>query len=233
MFAVVSYVMGTAAIVYFVWALWFGLDATEPAFQPQTVIQNLLLFLIFPLQHSLLARPQWKRWIKRRIQPLMERPVYVATSALALTVVVRYWQPFGPLLFVSQYRWLFDTLFFLSVAGILWSAATIDQSTLFGLKHGIAAWKGTSLPAFELIRRGPFAYVRHPLTSFLIVAIWSHHVLTAGRLEWNILITAYSLIGVVFEERDIRKELGAQYEQYCRSVPAFIPSLRSLIERRR
>lgn len=233
LFAIACYVLGTAAIVYFVWILEFGLDSPAPGFQMQTAVENLLLFLIFPLQHSLLARSRWKRWITQRIHPLMERPLYVGTSAIALAIVVFYWQQFGPTLFYSQYRLPFDIVFFLSVAGILWSAATIDQYTLFGLKHGIAAWKGTSLPDTGLSRRGPFGYIRHPLTSFLIIAIWSHHVLTASRLEWDLLMTAYSLIGVIFEERGLRKEFGEQYEEYCLSVPPFIPSLRRLIETRR
>jgi protein-S-isoprenylcysteine O-methyltransferase Ste14 len=100
----------------------------------------------------------------------------------------------------------------------------IDQFSLFGLKQGIAAWKGKPMPDPRVREDGPFAYIRHPLTSFLILAVWSHHVLSASRLEWNILVTLYSLIGVIFEERDMMKSSSAaEYADYRSRIPAFIP----------
>lgn len=233
LFALVCYLIGTAAIAWMLWYMQFQLDDAVEPFSAGAVLWNLLLFMVFPLQHSLLVRTWWKGWIQRRIHPLMERPVYVGTSGIALALVIGLWKPFGPVLFHFERRIPFDIVFFLSLASILWSAAAIDHSLLFGLKHGIAAWKGTTLADTGLQKRGPFAYIRHPLTTFLILAIWSHHTLNAGRLEWNLLFTAYSLIGVIFEERDLIKKLGEQYRQYCREVPAFIPSPRSWIEKRR
>lgn len=225
-FAILCYLLGTAAIIYFLWFMEFRLDSAIPAMNLNDAVANLLLFLLFPLQHSVFARDFWKNWITRYIHPLMERPVYVGTSAVALAVMVALWQPFGPVLFSTPHRIPFDVVFFLSCAGILWTSKVIDQSSLFGLKHGIAAWKGTSLPKGGLTKRGPFGYIRHPLTSFLILAIWSHHILTASRLEWNLLLSAYSLIGVIFEERDLRKRFGEEYLAYSREVPALIPWLR-------
>lgn len=233
LFALVCYLIGTAAIVWMFWYMQFQLDESAVPFSAGAMLWNGGLFLIFPLQHSLLARTWWKDWIKLRFHPLMERPVYVGSSGIVLALVIWLWKPFGPVLFHIEQRLAFDALFFAGVALILWSAAAIDQSLLFGLKHGIAAWKGTTLPDPGMQRKGPFAHIRHPLTTFLIVAIWSHHTLTGGRLEWNLLFMAYSLIGVIFEERDLINKFGEPYRRYCREVPAFIPSPGSLFGKRR
>lgn len=226
LFSAACYTLGMGAIAGAFWFMEFGFNTPGDPFTAAAAAWNLLFFMIFPIQHSLMARMKWKNWICSRMHPLMERPLYVGASGLLLGIVLYFWKPFGPILYSASYRFPFDLVFFLCVALILWTSSAIGHSTLFGLKQGIAAWKGASVPDRGLASNGPFGTVRHPLSTLLIIATWSHHELTAGRLEWNLLVTAYSLLGVVFEERDLVKKYGAEYLEYCRHVPAFIPSLR-------
>lgn len=226
LFSIICYALGMGAIAGAFWFMEFGFNTPDAPFTAAAAAWDFLLFMIFPVQHSLMARMKWKNWIHSRMHPLMERPLYVGTSGLLLGIVLCFWKPFGPVLWSTTYRFPFDLVFFLCVALIIWTSSAIGHSTLFGLKQGIAAWKGASLPDHGLAIKAPFQTVRHPLTTLLIIAAWSHHELTAGRLEWNLLITAYSLLGVVFEERDLVKKYGAEYLDYRRNVPAFIPSLR-------
>jgi methanethiol S-methyltransferase len=227
LFSAACYLCGILAIVATFVFMEFYLDSAVHPFDISAACFNFLLFLIFPFQHSLLARTRWKGWIRGRIHPSMERPLYVGTSALVLGAVVWFWKPFGPTLYSTPYRIPFEVLFYLSFTLIIWTSLVLGLSTLFGLRQGIAAWKGTTLSEPGLNREGPFRLVRHPLTTLLILAVWSHHTLTASRLEWNLLLTAYSLIGVIFEERDLVKKYGEEYLEYRRNVPAFIPSMRS------
>ncbi|HSP06473.1 MAG TPA: isoprenylcysteine carboxylmethyltransferase family protein [Acidobacteriota bacterium] len=223
LFSIGCYLCGISAIVATFLFMQFYLDTTVDSFDLSAASLNFLLFLIFPLQHSLLARTGWKSWIHRRIHPLMERPLYVGTTGLVLGAVLWLWKPFGPILYSTPHRFPFDAAFFLSVILIIWTSLALGHFTLFGMTQGVAAWKGASLSDPPLNRNGPFRLVRHPLTTLLILAVWSHHALTASRLEWNLLLSAYSLIGVVFEERDLVKKYGDEYLEYRRNVPAFIP----------
>ncbi|HJZ12316.1 MAG TPA: isoprenylcysteine carboxylmethyltransferase family protein, partial [Acidobacteriota bacterium] len=171
------------------------------------------------------ARPAVKRKMKKEIPPLLERPVYVGTSGLAMWFVLFYWVPFGPYLYRSEETILFDVPFYLSLGLIIYSTIGLNHSIMFGLRQGYAAWKKTSLPESTLQENGIYGIVRHPLTSLLIVALWSHETLTAGRLMFNVLFTGYALIGTIFEERDLIKHFGEDYRDYARRVPAYLPRL--------
>jgi protein-S-isoprenylcysteine O-methyltransferase Ste14 len=157
----------------------------------------------------------------------MERPLYVGLSGLALGAVLWLWQPFGPVLLETGVRWPFHVVFAASLILIVWTTKVMDHPALFGLKQGRAASAGASFPEPPLNKSGLFRHIRHPLTSLLIIAIWSHPTLTASQLLLNLLITAYSLLGIVFEERDLVKKFGKEYEDYRAETPAFIPSPRT------
>jgi len=201
----------------------FGFKTPE-RFSWALVLRDLLVFMIFPLQHSLLARIPWKEWIQRHLDPKMERPFYVGTSGLAMWFIVLFWQPFGPVLFQLQNWILLDIIFYAALLSIILSTVALEHATMFGLKQGYDAWKRpASSERTELRTKGIYGIVRHPITSLLIVALWSHPVLFADRLLFNFLFSAYALIGTVFEEKDLKKAFGDDYRRYAREVPAFIP----------
>jgi protein-S-isoprenylcysteine O-methyltransferase Ste14 len=210
-----------SSLFYFFWFIEFR-DVSVAPLDGSPFVTNVLVFLIFPMQHSLLPR----RFIKDRIHPYFQRPFYVLTSGVALWIVLLLWQPFGPVLYQDLFPWLFDILFYASLALIVVSTIALTHGQMFGLYQGYAAWKGLPLPVSKLRTCGIYGVVRHPITSLLIVALWSHESLTLSRALFNALFTGYALIGTFLEERSLQKEMGQTYLDYKERVPAFIPFLR-------
>lgn len=218
-FSIFSYLIGMSSLVYLFWFIEFGDAGPAPAFFASSLLINVSAFLIFPLQHSLLAR----QFVKKRMNPYAHRSFYVLTSGLALWAVLIVWRPFGPFLYRDFAPWFMNVLFYASLLLILASTIALNHSQMFGLSQGYAGWKGRVVPESGLETRGIYGIVRHPLTSLLIIALWSHESLSAGRLLFNALFTAYALVGTVFEERSLVKAMGKDYVEYRKKVPAFIP----------
>ena len=223
LFSLASYAIGIGSMAIFFLYIQFSVDRSPAPFSLAALARDCALFLIFPLQHSLLAREMTKHRLARRLHPLLLRPLFVGTSGIAILVILWLWQPFGPLLF-SVDSWIPDAIFFASVAAIILTTTGLDHFRMFGVKQGIAHWKKqTDAPPERLSTNGFYGIVRHPLTSLLIAAIWSHSTMTAGRLLFNSLFTAYSLLGTVFEQKDLHRKFGKDYEAYRKKVPGFIP----------
>jgi methanethiol S-methyltransferase len=213
-------------MVAFFWYIQFHIDTTSNSFTWPAALMNICLFMIFPLQHSILARPKIKDWIQSIVPKLLERSIYVGTSGIAMMIVLLEWRQFEPLLYRFETAWPFHVVFYLALFGILLALRNLNHNSMFGLKQGYVLMKGSEMPVEELKSTGLFQYVRHPLTSLLIITLWAHESMTAGRLEWNLLFTAYALIGTFFEERDLIREYGQSYLEYRNRVPAYIPFLK-------
>jgi len=221
-----AYATGMSSLVYFFWALQFGHSAA-PAFNLDSLLWDLALFMIFPLQHSLMPR----QFMKSRISPYLHRPLYVFSSGVALWTITIFWKPFGPIFYRDVAPLFLEALFVISLILIVLSTIALGHTRMFGLYHGYAAWKKLPLQAGKIENRGIYSIVRHPITSLLLVALWAHPTLTAGRLVWNLLFSIYSVVGTIFEERSLIKEFGKDYQEYRRRVPAFFPKL-TILQRR-
>jgi len=224
LFAIVCYAAGMSSLIFMFWKMQFGFQEHTP-FSWIFPLWNAFVFLIFPMQHSVLARPSVKTRVQKVLPPLLERPFYVGTSGLAMWILLLLWKPFGPELYRFRTALPFDLVFGLSLLLIVISTLSLDHSAMFGLKQGYAAWKGTKIPNVGLQTKGIYSVVRHPITSLFIVTLWSHESMTASRLLFNLLFTAYAIAGTILEEQDLRKHFGQAYADYCSKVPAFMPRL--------
>lgn len=224
LFSVLAYLLGLGSMAAFFWYIQFQIDHFNELISWRFVLENLALFLIFPLQHSILPRPSIKKWIVEKTHPLFERPFYVATSGLAMWILILRWNRFGPFLYrFENGAFVLDAIFYLSILTIIAATVTLNHNMMFGLKQGYAALKGEGLNQNGLVTSGIYGVIRHPLTTLLIISLWSHATMTASRALLNILFTAYSLAGTVFEERDLIKKHGDEYRAYRKKVPAFLP----------
>ncbi len=220
LFSIVAYLTGMSSLCYFFWFIEFGDTVTMP-FTWNSLVVNAAIFLVFPLQHSILPR----KFVKERISPYLHRSFYVFTSGIALWIVLLNWKNFGPYLYRDVTPLPFNILFYAALLLIIACTIALNHFQMFGLFQGYAAWKRLPLPQGKLETNGVYGIVRHPITSLLIVALWSHESLTTGRLCFNTLFTAYALVGTVFEERSLVQELGQDYLEYRKKVPAFIPGM--------
>jgi methanethiol S-methyltransferase len=225
LFAVISYIIGVSSMMFYFLMIQFGMDQAAHVWSLNAMILDVLLFGLFPLQHSLLARPKAKEMTAKILGSHLLRAFYVLTSGVVMWIVLLNWKNFGPYLYRFDTAIAFDVIFYLSLALIILSTVALDHSMMFGLKQGYSAWKNLPLPESGLQTDGLYGLVRHPITSLLLIALWSHHTLTAGRCVFNILFSSYAIAGTWFEERDLVKAFGKEYEDYRKKVPAFIPRL--------
>jgi protein-S-isoprenylcysteine O-methyltransferase Ste14 len=225
LFALLAYIAGVGSMAAFFWYVQFGMDQPAPHFSVKSMVADCCLFALFPLQHSLLARRNWKDRVSHLTGRQLERSFYVLTSGVIMLVILIGWRQFGPYLYNCESAIIFDIIFYIALILIILSTIALDHSAMFGLKQGYAAWKHSGLPEKDLQTDGLYGIVRHPITSLLIVALWSHRSLTGSRLLFNILFSAYAIAGTWFEERDLVRNFGKRYEAYRANVPAFIPRL--------
>lgn len=225
LFSLLAYLLGVGSMAAFFWFIQFEIDQFKLLWSWRFVLENSALFLIFPLQHSILARPAIKKWIVERTHPLLERPLYVATSGVAMWILILRWRRFGPFLYRLEggSAFMFDAVFYLSIVLIIAATIALNHNLMFGLKQGMSALKREKLVQNGLVITGIYGVVRHPLTTLLIISLWSHASLSASRALLNVLFTAYALAGTVFEERDLIKKHGDAYRAYRKKVPAFLP----------
>lgn len=221
-----SYLCGLSSLVAFFWFTAFGMEKNPATFQWTTVLGNTILFLVFPLQHSILARPSVQSRMKRFLDPRLIRPFFVGTSGIALWLVVWFWMPLCPVLYRLPFPYLFQGVYLACMVCLIFCTLRLNHSQMFGLKQGYAAWKDIPLEEEKLKTAGIYGVVRHPITSILVIALWAQGTMSVGRLLWNLLFTSYALIGTILEERSLLLVFGDEYRRYREKVPAFIPHFR-------
>ncbi|AEV71426.1 putative protein-S-isoprenylcysteine methyltransferase [Mycolicibacterium rhodesiae NBB3] len=193
------------------------------------VLIDIALVTLFGLQHSVMARPAFKRWWTRVVPTPIERSTYVLVASLVLVAMFWQWRELPAVVWEVTWqpaRLAVWTLFWLGWAIVLASTFMIDHFELFGLKQVFAAWRAQ--PSAETGFRVTLLYrvVRHPLMMGFLIAFWAAPTMTWGRLLFATAMTTYILIALQIEEHDLIAALGSRYAEYRQRVPMLIPGLR-------
>jgi methanethiol S-methyltransferase len=193
----------------------------------QASLVDVILLGVFAIQHSVMARPAFKKWWTRIIPTSCERSTYVLIASLLLILIFWQWRPITATIWRAE-DWpaaVLTAIFWMGWLIALISTFQFDHFELFGLRQVVEALRGAAdrMQAFKT----PLLYrlVRHPLMLGLLLAFWATPHMTAGHLLFAVMTTAYILVGVRLEERDLVAEFGARYEQYRRRVPMLMPRL--------
>ncbi len=188
------------------------------------------LLALFAVQHSVMARRWFKDWWTRAVPRPLERSTYVLFSSLALLLLFWQWRPLGGVVWSVESqagRLVLWALFAFGWGLVLVSTFLINHFDLFGLRQVWLYLLGRPYTPLRFGTPGPYRIVRHPLYVGWFFAFWMTPTMTLAHLLFSVATTAYILVAIRFEERDLVREHGEAYESYRRRVPMLIPFARS------
>lgn len=191
-----------------------------------SLLINLGLLGLFAIQHSVMARPAFKRVWTRIVPMPVERSTYVLFSSLALIAMFMLWQPMGGIIWNAQAEWARITLLALGGAGwliVLLATFLINHFDLFGMRQVWLFARGRDYTPLRFKTPVFYRFVRHPLYVGWFMAFWFTPTMTVAHLVFAIATSAYILVAIQFEERNLIQEHGERYLEYRRRVPMLIP----------
>jgi protein-S-isoprenylcysteine O-methyltransferase Ste14 len=205
-----------------------SLDAapTAPLWLALTI--DLVLLAGFAVQHSGMARPAFKRWWTRVIPEAAERSTYTLVSSLLLVGLFVLWQPIGGVIWAvpeGAARTVIIASYLFGWALLLYSTFLIDHFDLFGLAQSWRALMGKTYIPPKFHTPSLYKVVRHPLYVGWLFIFWSAPVMTVAHLVFAVMTTAYILIAIQLEERDLMTAFGDDYVSYRRRTPMLIPRI--------
>lgn len=186
---------------------------------------NSLLLGAFAVQHSVMARPGFKRWITRFIPKPAERSTYTLASSLLLIALFTFWEPIGGVVWTVDDpigKAVLYGLFGFGWGLVLVATFLINHFDLFGLRQVWLYLVGKEYRPLKFGTPGPYKWVRHPLYVGWFFAFWATPTMTLAHLVFALLTTGYILIAIQLEERDLL-DVHPEYAGYRKRVPMLIP----------
>lgn len=236
---VIGFIYGAVAyaafLVSFLYAVGFigdflvpkTLNSGTPGPLGPSLAIDVLLLGAFAIQHSVMARPWFKRWWTRIVPHSVERSTYVLLASLILLLTYWQWRP------IEGTLWQVEgpaavPIWVLCATGWLIALITtflISHFDLFGLRQVYLRLVGKPYTSVEFKTVAFYKYVRHPLMFGFLIAFWATPHMTMNHLLFAAATTAYIFIALFFEERDLKAAHGASYERYRAEVPMIVPKL--------
>jgi protein-S-isoprenylcysteine O-methyltransferase Ste14 len=236
LYGITAYIAFFATILYaigFVSGLMVPktIDSGTAGTLAEALVVDLVLMSIFAIQHSVMARKQFKQWWAQVVPPSVERSTYVLLSSAALILLFGNWQPIPAVVWQIGHPQIAMAVTMVSLAGwliVLTSTFLINHFELFGLHQVANNLAGRPMPAPRF--RAPLYYklVRHPIYLGFIIAFWAAPTMTAGHLLFAAVTTAYIFIGILLEERDLVDLFGDDYRRYKDRVSMLVPWRKSV-----
>ena len=231
LYGVVAY---GAFVVAFLYAIGFvsgfvvpkAIDTGPAGSAGEALVVNLLLMSLFAIQHSVMARKQFKQWWTQYVPKSVERSTYVLLSSLVLLLLFWQWRPMPAVVWQIGDERVAVAVTVLAFAGwliVFASTFLINHFELFGLHQVLNNLSGRSMPTPRFRTPLFYAVVRHPLYLGFIIAFWAAPTMTVGHLLFAAVTTAYILVAIQLEERDLIDVFGDEYRRYKRRVSMLVP----------
>lgn len=241
LFGVVSYALFLVSFLYAIGFVGgFGVPTTIDGIPAGSVAAAIaidaLLLMVFALQHSVMARPWFKAIVTRVVPAAAERSLYVLASSAALLLLFWLWRPIGGTVWHVADPIGRAVAYGVFAAGwltVLVTTFLIDHFDLFGLRQVWLHLRGRPYVHPRFRTPGLYRHVRHPLYVGWFLAFWATPTMTLTHLFFAVTTTAYILVAIRYEERDLEAAHGPAYAEYRRTVPMFVPRLRRAVEIRR
>ncbi len=200
-----------------------------PGDTPSAILVDVALLALFAIQHSVMARPAFKRWWTQIIPAAAERSTFVLCASALLALIVWQWRPLPGVVWEVESPMgvaVLHGLYFLGWGIVLYATFLIDHFELFGVRQAIDHAFGRPAEQARFTERSLYRVVRHPLMLGFLVAFWAAPVMSPGRLLFAGVITAWVLLAIRVEESTLVEMHGEVYESYRRRVPALLPRFR-------
>jgi len=231
LYGIVAYVAFAIVIVYaigFVCGLVVPktIDSGPAGPLVGSIVINLVLLTIFALQHSVMARPQFKTWWTTIVPKSVERSTYVLLASLVLALVFWQWRPIPGVVWEVKEPTIATSLLYLGLLGwvlVFLSTFMINHFELFGLHQVANNLAGKPMPPMKFKTPMLYNIVRHPIYLGFIIFVWATPVMTAGHLLFAAVVTAYIFVGIALEEHDLIAVFGDEYRRYRQRVAMIVP----------
>jgi methanethiol S-methyltransferase len=231
LYGIVAYLVFFATILY---AIGFlegllvpkTIDTGTVAPLAEAFIVNILLMSLFAVQHSVMARRQFKQWWTQFVPKSVERSTYVMLASLALVLLFWQWRPMPALVWQiadSQIAMALVGLSFVGWVMVFTSTFLINHFELFGLHQVANNLTGRPMPAPRFRTPLYYQFVRHPIYLGFIIAFWAAPTMTVGHLLFAAVTTAYIFVGILLEEHDLVALFGDDYRRYKSRVSMLVP----------
>ena len=203
-----------------------GIDTGSVSSMTEAIVVNLLLMSLFAVQHSVMARKGFKAWWTKYVPKPVERSTYVLTASLCLLLLFWQWRPIPAVVWQVDNPDLAAAVAMLSLGGwglVFTSTFLINHFELFGVSQVANHLVDREVPAPKFRTPLLYKFVRHPIYLGFIIAFWAAPVMTVGHLMFAAVTTAYIMVGIWLEERDLIEMFGDQYREYKQRVSMLIP----------
>jgi protein-S-isoprenylcysteine O-methyltransferase Ste14 len=227
-------VVYAAFLVTFLYAIGFSdgllvpktIDSGVAGPVGQAVLINVLLLSLFAVQHTIMARPAFKRWFTRLIPAAAERSTFVLATCICLGLMFWQWRPIQGDLWRVDHPFARALLYALSLGGfgiVLYSSFLINHFDLFGLRQVVLHLRRIEYTHVPFKTTWLYRTVRNPLMLGFLIAFWATPDMTYGHLLFAAVTTGYIFFGVHVEERDLARHLGDEYRDYRQRTPLLLP----------
>jgi protein-S-isoprenylcysteine O-methyltransferase Ste14 len=234
-YGIINYNLGSIALVALIAFLFNlipanpyinGIDAVKSSSTLPALIVNIGLIVLFGLQHSVMARSGFKRWLAGYLPEAAERSTFMLATALVTFAIIVLWQPMPDPVWQAEGAIAYNIMLAIGLSGwalVFYATFQINHFDLFGLRQVWLYARNREYTQVSFQAKGLYRYIRHPIMTGAFIGIWATPVMTLGHLVFAIGMSVYILIGVYHEEKDLARAFGEKYKAYTESTGKFLP----------